>query len=465
MSELHYLGLVELGERIKKRELSAVEATQAQLERIHALDGQLKSYAAVASEQALEAARKADQEIAKGKHKGPLHGVPVAVKDLAHTKGIPTTAGMPIHKNFLAQHDATVVARLKEAGAILLGKTQMTEGAFSAHHPDIPSPVNPWGAQYWTGVSSSGSGVATAAGLCYGSLGTDTLGSIRFPSTMNNLSGLKPTWGRVSRYGIFPLAETMDHVGPMTRSAKDSAAMLQAIAGEDPEDRTALLVPVPDYLKTIEDGVKGLRIGIDRRMIEANADEDFQRVTAEAAKQFKRLGAKVTDIAFPPTDPIVRDAVQLCATEAAAAHADTYPARAKEYGPVLSGLLDLGRSANGVTIALILARRSAFAGQVAALFNEVDLLLMPAMHEAAPTMAQLYERRNDLQARYQRIRFTCPLNMSGSPSLTLPGGKTKQGMPVGVQLVGRHLDEATILRAGHAYQRETDWHRRRPPVA
>lgn len=465
MTDLHYLGLVELGERIRKRDLSAVEATQAQLERIHTLDGRLKSYATVAAEQALAAAKKADAEIAKGRHKGPLHGVPVAVKDLAHTKGIPTTAGMPIHRNFLAQRDATVVARLKEAGAILLGKLQMTEGAFSAHHPDVPSPVNPWGAEYWTGVSSSGSGVATAAGLCYGSLGTDTLGSIRFPSTMNNLSGLKPTWGRVSRAGIFPLAETMDHVGPMTRSARDSAAMLQAIAGEDPEDRTALLVPVPDYLKDLEKGVKGLRIGMDRRTIEANADADFQRVTSEAAKLFKRLGANIEQVAMPPTDQIVRDAVQLCATEAAAAHADTYPSRAKEYGPVLAGLLDLGRSANGVTIGLILPRRSRFAGEVAALFDEVDLLLLPAMHEAAPTMAQLYEKRSDLEARYQRIRFTCPFNMSGSPSLTLPGGQTKQGMPVGFQLIGRHLDEATILRAGHAFQRETDWHRRRPPLA
>jgi amidase len=250
----------------------------------------------------------------------------------------------------------------------------------------------------------------------------------------------------------------------MCRSALDAAAMLQAIAGEDAEDRTALIVPVPDYLKNIEGGVKGLRIGMDRRMIEANSDADFQRVTAEAAKLFKRLGAKIEQIAFPPTDQIVRDAVQLCATEAAAAHAETYPGRAQEYGPVLSGLLDLGRSANGLTIARILPRRSAFAGAMAALFQEVDLLLMPAMHEAAPTLQQLYERRSDLEARYQRIRFTCPFNMSGSPSLTLPGGQTKKGNPVGFQLVGRHLDEATILRAGHAFQRETDWHARRPPL-
>ena len=210
--------------------------------------------------------------------------------------------------------------------------------------------------------------------------------------------------------------------------------------------------------------MRGVRIGIDRALIEKEADEDFVRVTGEAAKQFKRLGAKVIDIAFPPTEQIVRDAVQLCATEAAAAHADTYPSRTEEYGPVLSGLLDLGRSADGMALARILARRSSFAGEIAALFEEVDLILMPAMHEAAPTMALLYERRHDLEARYQRIRFTSPFNMSGSPSLTLPGGATREGLPVGFQLVGRHLEEGLILRAGHAYQRVTQWHRRRPQL-
>lgn len=330
--ELCNLDLLEVSQQIRKRKVSSLEVTRAMLDRIERLDGKLRSYATVTPEVALEAAAQADREIAKGKNRGPLHGVPIALKDLFHTKGIATAAGMPMHRNFIPERDATVVRKLKEAGAVLLGKLQMTEGAFSAHHPAIRSPVNPWSAAHWTGVSSSGSGVATAAGLCYGSLGTDTLGSIRFPSTMNGLTGMKPTWGRVSRAGVFPLAETMDHVGPMTRSAKDAAAMLKVIAG-----------------------------------------------------------------------------------------------------------------------------------QVAALFDSVDLLLLPAMNEAAPTMAQLYERRNDMEARYRRIRFTSPFNMTGSPSLTLPGGATREGIPIGFQLVGRHLDEALIFRAGHAYQRATQWHLRRPP--
>lgn len=461
--ELCNLDLLEVSQQIRKRKISSLEVTRAMLDRITRLDGKLRSYATLTPEVALEAAARADSEIEKKKNRGPLHGVPIALKDLFHTQGIATAAGMPMHKNFIPERDATVARKLKEAGAVLLGKLQMTEGAFSAHHPAVQSPVNPWSAAHWTGVSSSGSGVATAAGLCYGSLGTDTLGSIRFPSTMNGLTGMKPTWGRVSRAGVFPLAETMDHVGPMTRSARDAAAMLNVIAGQDPDDRTAMLVPVPDYLAGIDRGVRGVRIGIDRALIEAQADADFVGVTNEAAAVFRRLGAKVIDIDFPPTDQIVRDAIALCAAETAAAHAETYPSRAQEYGPALTALLDVGRSTDAVTLARVLPRRSSFTGQVAALFDSVDLLLMPAMSEAAPTMAQLYERRNDIEARYRRMRFTSPFNMTGSPSLTLPGGATREGIPIGFQIVGRHLDEALILRAGHAYQHATQWHLRRPP--
>src|SRR6516162_806371 len=217
--ELCYLELVEVGRRIQARQLSSVEVTQAVLDRIARLDPRLKAYATLTPDLALAQAREADREISRGTLRGPLHGVPIAVKDLCHTKGIPTAAGMPIHKEYRPDRDATVVSRLRAAGAIVLGKLQLTEGAFGAHHPAIDPPINPWSAAHWTGVSSSGSGVATAAGLCYGSLGSDTGGSIRFPSTMNGVTGLKPTWGRVSRAGVFALAESMDHIGPMTRSA------------------------------------------------------------------------------------------------------------------------------------------------------------------------------------------------------------------------------------------------------
>lgn len=462
LSDLCFLGLVEVGQRIQSRQASSVEVTRALLERIAQLDGQLRSYATVTPDRALQAAREADREIARGLYRSRLHGVPIAVKDLCHTRGIVTAAGMTIYSNFVPERDATVVSRLKAAGAVPVGKLQMTEGAMSVHHPSIQPPVNPWSAAHWTGVSSSGSGVATAAGLCYGSLGSDTLGSIRFPSSMNGITGLKPTWGRVSRAGVFALAESMDHIGPMTRSAIDAAALLGVIAGADPDDPTAVQDSVPDYLAEIDGGVRGLRIGIDRGLIAAGADDDVMRVTEEACATFASLGADIRDVVFPAPDQIVRDAVLLCAVEAAVAHEATFPARAGEYGPVLAGLLETGRKADGLTLAKILQRRHAFSGHLAALFGDIDLLLMPVMNTAAPTLAFLAETMNDPEARYARVRFTAPFDMSGSPALTLPGGATAEGVPVGFQIVGRHLDEATILRAGHAFQQMTRWHARRP---
>lgn len=461
-SELHFLGLTEVAARIRERALSSVEVTQSLLARIEALDRQLKCYAVVVPERALAAAAKADHEVSRGRYLGPLHGVPLAVKDLCETGGIATAAGMAIHRNFIPDRDATVVARLKAAGAVLLGKLQMTEGAFSVHHPAIAPPVNPWSAAHWTGVSSSGSGVATAAGLCFASLGSDTLGSIRFPSTMNGLTGLKPTWGRVSRAGVFALAETLDHIGPMARSALDAAAVLGSIAGADEADPTAAHVPVPDYIAGIGQGVRGIRVGIDRGFIAGGADADMVRATEGAAEVLRNLGAAIRDVSFPSSEQIVRDAFALCAAEAAVAHEKTYPSRAAEYGPVLAGLIDAGRKLDAMTLAKIGHRRAVFRGQLTALFEDIDLLLMPVMNSAAPTIAYLVERATDPEARYARTRFTSPFDMSGHPCLVLPGGATSEGLPVGFQIIGRHFEEGVVLRAGHAYQMATHWHKRRP---
>jgi amidase len=439
--------------------------TQAQLGRIARLDGRLRSYATLTADTALAQARKADDEIRTRSVRGPLHGVPIAVKDLCDTEGIATAAGMAIRKRHVPARDATVVARLKASGAVLLGKLQMTEGAMSTHHPSIEAPVNPWGEALWPGVSSSGSGVATAACLCFGSLGSDTLGSIRFPSTMNGVTGLKPTWGRVSRAGVFPLAESLDHIGPMTRSAADAAALLGSIAGPDPDDPTALQAAVPDYLGGIDGGVRGLRIGIDRALNAAGTDEGTVRASDAACAVLSRLGAAVRDVAFPSPDDVARDAVLLCAIEAAAAHEATYPARASEYGPVFAAFLDTGRNVDASTVVKIRKRRAEFSGRVAALFKEIDVLIVPALNRAGLTLAELSPNvANPAQARIGRVRFTAPFDMTGSPALVLPGGRTAQGLPVGFQMVGRHLEEALLLRAGHAFQQATDWHRHRPPV-
>jgi amidase len=459
-----FLDLVEIGRRVQARQLSSVEVTQAVLDRIARLDARLKSYVTLTAELALTQAAHADTEIARGQIRGPLHGVPVAVKDLCHTKGIPTSAGMTIHNDYRPANDATVVTRLREAGAVLLGKLKLTEGAYAAHHPLIDPPINPWSAAYWTGASSSGPGVATAAGLCYGSIGTDTLGSIRYPSTMNGVTGLKPTWGRVSRAGVFALAQSLDHVGPMTRSAVDAAAMLAAIAGPDPDDPTAVQEPVLDYLTGIGEGVRGLRIGIDRALIAAGVDPDMVRATEEGAAALTRSGASLCEVSFPQTDAVVRDTWILCSVEAAVAHEATYPSRAADYGPVLAALLDNGRGLDGLAVTKILLRREAFRGQLNTLFRDIDLLIMPAMSRAAPSLADVAAAGRTPAVIEASRRFITPFNMSGHPTLTLPGGKTADGLPVGFQIVGRHMEEGLVLRAGHAFQQETDWHRRRPPV-
>ncbi len=243
MSEVHYLSLTDVAALIKSRRLSPVALTRTMLDRIQALDGHLHSYARVMADSALAAASAAEREIQSGHYRGPLHGMPIAVKDLCYTQGVPTMGGMKLLQDFVPDYDATVVARLEAAGAILLGKLSLTEGAMVGYHRDFPMPLNPWGEELWAGVSSSGSGVATAAGLCFASIGTDTGGSIRFPSMANGTVGLKPTYGRVSRYGVLPLAESLDHIGPMTRSVADAAIMLEAIAGYDPNDPTSLRAP------------------------------------------------------------------------------------------------------------------------------------------------------------------------------------------------------------------------------
>jgi len=458
-----YMGLVEAGRAIAARKLSSVELTTAMLERIAALDTTLHAYATVTADQALAQAKAADAELAGGRSRGPLHGVPIAVKDLCYTKGIPTGAGMAIHRDFRPDHDATVVVKLAEAGAVSLGKLQLTEGAFGAHHPEITRPVNPWLADAWTGVSSSGSGVATAAGLCFGSLGSDTGGSIRFPSTANGITGLKPTWGRVSRFAVFELAGSMDHIGPMTRSAIDAAAMLGAIAGADPNDPTATREPVPDYLQGIDGGISGVRIGLDRALI-ASADADVQRVIGEAERVLTSLGARIVPVTVPSVDRVVAEWSTLCAVEAAAAHEATFPSRAERYGPVLRMLLERGRSVDGLTISKIWTERQRFSGALANMMRDIDLLLVPAMNRAALSWATIEAAGREPAEIAGRLRYTAPFDMSGSPTITLPGGFTAAGLPVGFQLVGRHFDETLVLRAGHAYQGATDWHTRRPPV-
>ncbi|WP_034296305.1 amidase [Herbaspirillum sp. RV1423] len=461
-NELHYLEISELSQLLHSGKISPVEVTQAQLARIEQLDGKLNSYACAATEQALAQARQAEAELARGESRGPLHGVPIGVKDLFWTKDMPTTAGTTIYRDYLASEDATVVTRLKDAGAVILGKMRMTEGAFAIHHPELPAPNNPWGAAHWAGASSSGSGVATAAGLCYAALGTDTGGSIRFPSAANNLTGLKPTWGRVSRYGAFELAASLDHVGPMARSARDVLWLLSVIAGHDPKDPTSLpggSLEISGVSETFE----GLCIGVDESWLSDGVDPAIQKGLQQIIDFIREGGGVLQAVCMPDTRTVSTNWERHCGVQTAIAHEATYPSRAAEYGPALSRLIDGGRELSGLDYQRILLAAQRFTGEVDALFNQVDLVLAPVQPYAAPTYGQLADLASDPEANRRLIQFTSPFNVSGHPCLSLPCGFTRQGLPLGAQFIGKKGSENLLCRAGIAVQRVSDWHKQHPP--
>ena len=463
-SELHFLELVEVARLIQTKQVSPVELTQAMLDRIEKLDRRLHAYALPTPELALEQARKAEAEVMTQRYRGALHGVPIALKDLCYTKGIPTSAGMPIHREFRPSYDGTVAKRLYEAGAVLLGKLQLTEGAFADHHPSITVPVNPWHPDYWSGASSSGSGVAAAAGMAFATTGSDTGGSIRFPSAACGVTGLKPTWGRVSRYGAFELAASLDHLGPMCRGAVDTGIVLGAIAGADPDDPTASLLPVPDYLRDLNRELRRVRIGMDERYAFDGVERFTAQCVREALSVFTSIGVVVRNVQFPAVDQVLRDWAPNCAVETAVAHETTYPSRKAEYGPGLAGLIQSAQSVKGTDYQKILLRRRDFAGRLAALFQQIDLLLVPAQLIPTPTVKQMKTLGQDAAALLSLMRFTSPFDMSGSPTITLPCGFTGTGTPIAFQLVSRHMEEDLLVSAGAAYQRETAWHRRHPKL-
>ena len=463
VDSLHYLSLMDLSARLKSGEVTPTAATEALLARIAKHDGALKSYTTVLADRAMAMARAAEDEIKRGFWRGPLHGVPIAVKDLCYTSFAPTSAGMYIHKDWVPPYSATVVERLEKAGAILLGKLSMTEGAFATHHPKMLTPVNPWNADIWTGSSSSGSGAATAAGLCYGSLGSDTGGSIRFPSAGCGLTGLKPTWGRISRHGICHLSESLDHIGPMARTAADCAAMMTALAGADPHDTTCLLDPVPDYLADLSGGIRGLRVGIAEAYAFDGLDAEVLAALNNAKAALTELGARMIPVTFPSLAEASTAWAHLCSVETAIAHEATYPSRAAEYGAGLAGFIDTAKSVSTMDLGKAQITRGKFAGQVAATFQDIDALLIPVMKTITPTAAGWLELLKGPIA--DLLIYTAEFNFTGMPAITMNGGFDKRGAPIGFQLVGKHLSEPLLLKAGHAFQSITDFHTKHPALA
>lgn len=468
---IHYLTLTEVAELIKSKKITSEELTQLMLDRIDALDGKLNSYITIMREDALATARSLDNELADGKYRGPLHGVPIGVKDLLYTTNAPTTASHSFNANFIATYNATVVDKLYHAGAVILGKLNLTEGAMGNYNGSSKIPKNPWGEDLWTGVSSSGSGVATAAGLCFGSIGSDTGGSIRFPCVANGIVGLKPTYGLVSTYGVFPLSQSLDHIGPMTRSTLDAAVMLEAIAGYDANDPNSLQENKIDISSSIKDGIKGLRIGIDHDYVSTNVDPTLVASIEAASKKLEELGAIIVPFKMPDNRK-ERDDMWwiMCSKEAYEANKDTYPSKKNEYAFGFADFLEFGMNVTEDQYKQARQFHETFKSEFRSLLSEVDALIAPAGGMAKGIHDDMWRAKSseDVIAKYSdvlNLHFGAPANLAGIPSLTLPCGKAENGLPPpGFQLMGAPLKESTLCRIGYAYEQATGWSRQHPNI-
>jgi aspartyl-tRNA(Asn)/glutamyl-tRNA(Gln) amidotransferase subunit A len=447
-----------LAQAIRTRQLSSAEATERCLTRIERLDGRLRAFITVDADGARRSAKARDAEIAAGRAHGPLHGVPLAYKDLCAVPGLPTSCGTRTAEYFIAEHDCTAVARLSAAGAITLGKLNMSElalGPFgdNAHHGHVQ---NPWRPGHCAGGSSSGSGAAVAARLAPGALGTDTGGSIRLPAACCGIAGLKPTYGRVSRAGAMALSWSNDHIGPMTGTVRDAALMLGIIAGPDVADATCSPRPVPDYLGGIEAGVAGLRLGVPENYYFEGVEPSIVAAVQEAAKTLAAAGARLISLRVPDPQPLGDMTGLIARAESAAIHTRIARERPHELQPAVRARLEVGFhiSAHDYLQATRVRARLTreFLRQV---FAEIDILLTPTIPEPPPTLAEVTTPSvEEIVRRMGRFsRLTRPFNGLGLPALSVPCGLSPQGLPVALQIVGRPFDEATVLRVGRAWER------------
>jgi aspartyl-tRNA(Asn)/glutamyl-tRNA(Gln) amidotransferase subunit A len=463
-ADLSYLTIGEAGVSLRRRDFSPVELTKACLERIDSIDGKLHSFITVTADLALQQAERADRELKSGKDRGPLHGIPIALKDLYATKGIRTTCHSAVLEHWIPDHDATTVTRLHDAGTVLLGKLGMHEFAFGGPSVDAPFPAvrNPWNVAHIPGGSSSGSGAALAAGLCHGALGSDTGGSIRVPSSHCSIVGLKPTYGRVSRFGVIPLSWSLDHAGPMARNVEDCAVMLQAIAGYDPKDPAAANVAVTDLCAGLKDGIKGLRVGIPRaHWFDENkgTDPETESVFNEALKVLGDLGATIVEIDGRPFS-IARKANQtILVAEAYAYHEKTLQSTPEKFGSSVRRRILEGAFLSAADYITAQRARTELNDQIRAHFSRVDVFATPS----APRPPETFE---NLDPNEQNLRpsFTNPFNLTGLPAISVPCGFTQGNLPAGLQIVAQPFEEATALRVAYAYERVTDWHKCRPPL-
>jgi aspartyl-tRNA(Asn)/glutamyl-tRNA(Gln) amidotransferase subunit A len=457
------ISIIELGELLRKRNLSPLELTHDCLARIEKLDGTLNTFVTVTAESALAQAREAEAEIQRGDWRGPLHGIPLALKDIIDTAGVRTTAASALFKDRIPSEDAEVVRRLKNAGAVILGKQNLHEFAYggSSVVSFYGAVHNPWNPECIAGGSSGGSAAAVAAGLCVGAIGTDTAGSIREPAALCGVVGLKPTYGRVSARGVIPLSPSLDHVGPITRTVSDAAVMLQAIAGYDLREPTSVDVPVPDYVAALCEKPKPLKIGVPRAYFYDGLDPEVAAAVEQALRVLQTIAGEMQEV-----DPAVPTDRTLQSAESYAYHAE-FVARSPEfYQPETLRRIRSGEKITTTEVAerrreLVQIRRDVAGG----VFGDVDVLVTPATPIPAPNLNELKSPDLLRPRELLLLRNTRPANVWGLPAISVPCGFTNAGLPIGLQIIGRAWEETTVLQLAYAYERATEWHEREPNVA
>jgi aspartyl-tRNA(Asn)/glutamyl-tRNA(Gln) amidotransferase subunit A len=467
--DLALLSLTSVAKGIAERQFSSREVTQSCLDRIARWQPHLNAFMAIEADQALAAADAADAALAKGHVGGALHGVPLAHKDMYYETGKVVTCGSRIRRDFVATTTSTALRRLQEAGSIRLGTLQMAEFAYgpTGHNAHYGPVHNPFGLDHITGGSSSGSGAAVAARLTFAALGSDTGGSIRMPAHFCGVTGLKTTLGRISRAGAMPLSQSLDTVGPLARTAEDCGLLLGLMAGADPEDPTAIAGPIPDYSAATREPINGLRIGVPKAFYVDDLDPEVARVLDATLVVLKREGARIVQVELPDQHQLTAACQLVLAVEAASFHKRWLIERPQDYGPQVLMRLQNGLAIPGVSyLEAMRWRGPALSAHLTATAG-VDAVIAPVAPVAAPTIAESDVGNSpDAEAVIQRLtRFTRPINYLGLPSLAIPSGFTRGGLPVGMQLIGRSFDEATLLRIGAAFQRSTDFHDRVPETA
>jgi aspartyl-tRNA(Asn)/glutamyl-tRNA(Gln) amidotransferase subunit A len=457
-NELCTLTLTETAALVADKAVSPVELTRLCLERIQRLGPAMKAFISVTADAALEQARTAEREITGGRYRGPLHGIPIALKDLIDTAGARTTAGSAVFQERVPSEDATVVRRLKAEGAVLVGKTNLHEFAYggSGVVSYYGAAHNPWAREHITGGSSSGSAAAVAAGLCYAALGSDTAGSIRLPAACCGIVGMKPTYGLVSARGVVPLSWSYDHVGPMTRSVRDAALLLQAIAGYDAGDATSREFPQSDYLENLEQDTRSLRIGIVRQFFFDDLEAEVAAAINNALQVLETLTGGLSDASMPiDTDRTVQ------AAESYAYHSQFLADHAQLYQPETLRRIQRGESIAARDYILKRVELEQLRHAAADLFSDYDLLVTPASPATAPALAELQANPEDLRRRELiLLRNTRPFNVLGLPAISVPCGFTRDGLPVGLQIAGAPGDDARVLQLAFAYEQATEWHKR-----